>query len=302
MFPFFSRMFPSTNLQDLNLDWICRRIMELSKGIIAPWINSANQHWMVYDTQAETFVDSGVSAAGEGTGPQGEPGKSPIIGSNGNWYTWDETTQAYVDTQIPARGEDGEDGASAYEEAVQGGYTGSESQFINDLADVSEKLPISAASYTIIGKQSSSAIPTGSYVYLQNSTITGLSDGLYRAAAAITAQTDIASSDLAPVSTNGFNDLAARKMEMASLLGPISAGDSATTPFLGTNTLYLLITSAASAERFGMYIVLSRNNGSVLIVPVLAGDSATMTGSNNTITVTNTAASGSLSVEYFRYY
>ena len=102
MIPFFSRMFPGTNLQDLNLDWICRRIMELSKGIIAPWINSANQHWMVYDTAAETFVDSGVSASGEGTGPQGEPGKSPIIGSNGDWYTWDVDTEAYTDTGVRA--------------------------------------------------------------------------------------------------------------------------------------------------------------------------------------------------------
>lgn len=64
MFPFFSRMFPSTNLQDLNLDWICRRIMELSKGIIAPWINPDSKRWMVYDTATEQFVDSGVSATG----------------------------------------------------------------------------------------------------------------------------------------------------------------------------------------------------------------------------------------------
>lgn len=107
MIPFFSRMFPGTNLQDLNLDWIVRRIMELSKGIIAPWINAQNQHWMVYDTAAETFVDSGVSAAGEGTGPQGEPGRSPVIGSNGNWYTWDTTTQAYTDTGTHAEGPEG---------------------------------------------------------------------------------------------------------------------------------------------------------------------------------------------------
>lgn len=104
MIPFFSRMFPGTNLQDLNLDWIIRRIVELSKGIIAPWINPQNYHWMVFDTTAETFVDSGVSAAGEGTGPQGEPGKSPIIGSNGNWYTWNTETEAYTDTGIAAEG------------------------------------------------------------------------------------------------------------------------------------------------------------------------------------------------------
>lgn len=65
MFPFFSRMFPSTNLQDLNLDWICRRIMELSKGIIAPWINPDTKTWMVYNTETESFEDSGVSAQGE---------------------------------------------------------------------------------------------------------------------------------------------------------------------------------------------------------------------------------------------
>lgn len=107
MIPIFSRMFPGTNLQDLNLDWIVRRIMELSKSIIAPWINPQNYHWMVYDTAAETFVDSGVSAAGEGTGPQGEPGKSPIIGANGHWYTWDTETEAYTDTGIEAEGPQG---------------------------------------------------------------------------------------------------------------------------------------------------------------------------------------------------
>ena len=122
MIPFFSRMFPGTNLQDLNLDWIVRRIMELSKGIIAPWINSQNQHWMVYDTAAETFVDSGVSAAGEGTGPQGEPGKSPVIGNNGNWYTWDTTTQAYTDTGTHAEGPEGPEGPRAGNSLLINGY------------------------------------------------------------------------------------------------------------------------------------------------------------------------------------
>ena len=115
MIPFFSRMFPGTNLQDLNLDWIIRRVMELSKSIIAPWINPQNYHWMVYDTAAETFVDSGVSAAGEGTGPQGEPGKSPIIGSNGNWYVWDLETEAYTDTGTAAEGPAGPAGPAGPE-------------------------------------------------------------------------------------------------------------------------------------------------------------------------------------------
>lgn len=115
MIPFFSRMFPSTNLQDINLDWIIHRVMELSKSIIAPWINPQNYHWMVYDTAAEAFVDSGVSAAGEGTGPQGEPGKSPVIGANGHWYTWNTDTEAYTDTGIAAEGPEGPEGPEGQE-------------------------------------------------------------------------------------------------------------------------------------------------------------------------------------------
>lgn len=107
MWPFGGRFFPGTNLQDLNLDWIVQRVRDLSRGIIAPFINSANLHWMVWDTDAETFVDSGVSAAGEGTGPQGEPGKSPIIGGNGDWYVWDPETSAYVDSGVHAQGDVG---------------------------------------------------------------------------------------------------------------------------------------------------------------------------------------------------
>lgn len=77
------RWFPGTNLQDLNLDWIIRRVRDLSKGIIAPWINTQNYHWMVYDVEQEEFVDSGVSAAGEGVGPPGPQGPAGPTGPQG---------------------------------------------------------------------------------------------------------------------------------------------------------------------------------------------------------------------------
>lgn len=295
-FPFF----PGTNLNDVNLDWIIARVKALSTGIIAPYINKSNNHWMEYDTSAEQFVDSGVSAAGEGVGPQGEPGKSPVIGSNGNWYTWDVATQAYVDTQVPAKGEDG---ASAYDEAMQGGYSGTETQFMNDLADVSEKLPVSAACYTIIGKQSANAIPIGSYVYLQHSAITGLSDGLYRASVAIAAQTDVTASELNTVETNGFNDLAARKIEMAVILGPIQPGESATTPPLTPNAVYFFGTTGATANKMGLFIVLSRTNGTVVVTDIKTSEAISVVGNNNhTVTVSNLSSSGILSAEYFRYF
>lgn len=77
------RWFPGTNLQDLNLDWIIRRVRDLSKGIIAPWINPENYDWMVYDVEQEEFVDSGVSAAGEGVGPPGPAGPAGPAGPRG---------------------------------------------------------------------------------------------------------------------------------------------------------------------------------------------------------------------------
>lgn len=64
MWPFGGRFFPGTNLQDLNLDWIVQRVRDLSKGIIAPWINPDTKTWMVFNTESETFEDSGVSAQG----------------------------------------------------------------------------------------------------------------------------------------------------------------------------------------------------------------------------------------------
>ena len=43
-------------------------------------------------------------------GPEGAPGKSPIIGTNGNWFTWDTATETYVDTGVSATGPQGEVG------------------------------------------------------------------------------------------------------------------------------------------------------------------------------------------------
>lgn len=52
----------------------------------------------------------------------------PHIGENGNWYVGDE------DTGKPSRGDKGPDGKSAYQYAVEGGYTDTEANFYADLA------------------------------------------------------------------------------------------------------------------------------------------------------------------------
>lgn len=52
----------------------------------------------------------------------------PHIGENENWYVGDE------DTGKPSRGDKGPDGKSAYQYAVDGGYTGTEAEFAAKLA------------------------------------------------------------------------------------------------------------------------------------------------------------------------
>ena len=70
------------------------------------------------------------------------------IGATGTWYTWDTAISAYADSEIPATGpqgaqgvpgQDGADGKSAYEAAQDGGYTGTETQFNDDLASAGDK-------------------------------------------------------------------------------------------------------------------------------------------------------------------
>ena len=81
-------------------------------------------------------------AAGQDGAP-GQDGITPTIGDNGNWYLGDtdtgkpsrgETGQAGADGRDGADGQPGADGKSAYQYAVEGGYTGTEEAFAAKLA------------------------------------------------------------------------------------------------------------------------------------------------------------------------
>ena len=93
------------------------------------------------DADGRLYFWSGTAwpASGAGLLIKGEDGITPNIGANGHW--WIGTT----DTGVQAQGEDGApgtpgaDGKSAYESAQDGGYTGTETQFNTDLADVGNK-------------------------------------------------------------------------------------------------------------------------------------------------------------------
>lgn len=84
-----------------------------SEDAVAPFIGSNGNWWI--DNR-----DTGIPASG----------KSPIIGENGNWWIFDSAYNEYVDTGATAYGK------TAYEYAVEQGYTGTEEDFGRMLAEV----------------------------------------------------------------------------------------------------------------------------------------------------------------------
>lgn len=84
-----------------------------SEDAVAPFIGSNGNWWI--DNR-----DTGIPASG----------KSPIIGENGNWWVFDSALNEYADTGATAYGK------TAYEYAVDYGYTGTEEDFGKMLNEV----------------------------------------------------------------------------------------------------------------------------------------------------------------------
>lgn len=84
-----------------------------SEDAVAPFIGSNGNWWI--DNR-----DTGIPASG----------KSPIIGENSNWWVFDSAYNEYVDSGYTAFGR------SAYDYAIEHGYTGTEEDFSRMLAEV----------------------------------------------------------------------------------------------------------------------------------------------------------------------
>lgn len=122
-----------------------------------------NGYWQVWDAEAQTWVDTGVKAVGEDGAP-GQPGRDGQDGAPGVTYTPTVSADGEIswtnDGGLPnpqprnimgpqgqdgAPGQPGRDGAtgpagkSAYASAVDGGYSGTEAQFNEDLSSVGDK-------------------------------------------------------------------------------------------------------------------------------------------------------------------
>lgn len=77
----FNTLFPSTKLNDINLDWIIARVKELWQEF-QEWPRTPeirNGNWWIWDDEQEDYVDSGTAA----TGPQGPRGARGPQGATG---------------------------------------------------------------------------------------------------------------------------------------------------------------------------------------------------------------------------
>lgn len=84
-----------------------------SEDAVSPFIGSNGNWWI--DNR-----DTGIPAAG----------KNPYVGSNGNWWVYDSLKGDYVDSDVQACGK------TAYDYAVEHGYTGTEEDFGKMLNEV----------------------------------------------------------------------------------------------------------------------------------------------------------------------
>ena len=84
-----------------------------SEDAVSPFIGSNGNWWI--DNR-----DTGIPAAG----------KNPYVGSNGNWWVYDSLKGDYVDSDVQAYGK------TAYDYAVEHGYTGTEEDFGKMLNEV----------------------------------------------------------------------------------------------------------------------------------------------------------------------
>lgn len=109
----FPNKFPSTKLNDINLDWLIKKMRDLWDAFTqwprTPEIQNGN--WYIWDEETQSYVDSGQPARGPGgpQGIQGPPGPAPYI-AGGTWWIYDAGAESYIDTHIPATGPAGPQG------------------------------------------------------------------------------------------------------------------------------------------------------------------------------------------------
>lgn len=88
----------------------------------------------IYDQFVQAVHDDKVAAENAADRAEAASGNPPMLSANNTWLVWDKSIGGYRDTGETAVGTSGQDGKSAYQYAVDGGYTGTEEEFAAKLA------------------------------------------------------------------------------------------------------------------------------------------------------------------------
>lgn len=145
-----------------------------------------------------------------------------------------------------------------------------------DLSDNYEVIDAAVGELDVIinGNTASVNVTSGQFVTVINSTITGITDGIYKATANVSAGTAFTSSNLQSVTSGALNDL---NSQISTLNGKIASLDAGTYTlvlkggeFSGSSGIYRFFHPWANKKTSKSVTINSISNGSSTISPSLA--------------------------------
>lgn len=236
------KMFPGTNLQDLNLDWILRKIAALRGGSAGQYLYKKSNKDFDFGWKtgsggggASDYLDldnkpsiNNIELTGNKTASDlglATPSDIPVVPvqsvneKTGAVVLSASDVGAYVkpasgipETDLSSDVQTSLNKAESALQAVPPTYRTAAAQ---DTIDAAQDAQIDASAnaneiaIVITGARPSLAVTSGQYVIVRNSTISGIADGLYTANSALSPSTDVTAANLTAVSNGGLNDIRA---------------------------------------------------------------------------------------------
>lgn len=258
-----TKWFPGTNLQDLNLDWILKKISALRGGSTGQYLykksdkdfdfgwktgggGGGTSDYLDLDnkpsinnvelTGNKTAFDLGLAASSDIP----EVPVQSVNGKTGTVVLSASDVGAYVKpadgipkTDLSSAVRTSLDKADTALQAVPNTYRTAAAQDAIDAAQdaqIDTRAKADEVAILITGARPSIAVTAGQYVIVRNSTISGITDGLYTANAALSPSTDVTAANLTAVSSGGLNSL-------KSQIETVSTASSSITKLVSSGTL-----------------------------------------------------------------
>ena len=223
--------FPSTKLNDINLDWVLKKLRAFRGGTTDQVLAKASNadfdfKWITggggtsdYDNLINQPQINSVTL----TGNQSASDLGLLDAEALNDYRTaaaqdllDAAKQAKITASGILKG-DGDGGVAAavagtdyLAPAALNDYRTAAAQDVIDAAqdaDIASRAKADEIGIVITGARPSMVVSAGQYVIVRGSTITGITDGLYKAINALSPSTDVTAADLTAVSGGGLNSI-----------------------------------------------------------------------------------------------